>query len=174
MNIDTATGLYFYSALLQADAAILAIIGLFVTFKLQTIQLIINNLRERITALLYSEENPRERIRMLGIIKNFDESSLREKSEFAERHKQEQAGSLSYLIDEIPYNEKMEILKKGFIAPSYFIAILISLCIVGIILASTIHSLSCLLEVTTFCFVGFLHILMFFSVVQRIKSIIKG
>ena len=168
MNIDSSTGLYFYSALLQADAAVLAIVGLYITFKLQTIQLIINNLRERITAVLYQPENEEERVLSIRQLTTFDESLLDKKIELAELYKNK--GLLNYLSDEIPYHKKLVAIKKEFIAPSYLIAILISLNIIGIIFSSTIHVFSYFFEIVVLVIVGLLHIFMFFLVVTKMKS----
>lgn len=47
-RISELTGFYFFSALLQADAAILGILGVFIIFRFQNLQNYIQNLREHI------------------------------------------------------------------------------------------------------------------------------
>ena len=62
------TGLYFYSAWLQADAAIFALIFIFIVYKLQSIE----NTIHSITAMIHNDRNRSVNISFLDIMKDPD------------------------------------------------------------------------------------------------------
>lgn len=159
MNIDSSTGLYFYSALLQTDAAILAIIGLFITFKLQAIQSTILTLRQRITNVIYAENIPADRIKIIGQLTDFDKYSPEEKIRFADQNKL--IGLYTYLQDEIPFHKKTFAMKNMAKIPLYFFSILLALNTIGIIFTSTIHNHLPDFEFFILAIIGMLHISFF-------------
>ena len=69
------TGLYFFSALLQANAAILAIVGVFMIFRLQSYQSEKMRIEEKIIPF-YMERGSFEAFKLLSVIVNDSQSFL--------------------------------------------------------------------------------------------------
>lgn len=81
-RISELTGLYFFSALLQADAAILGILGVFIIFRFQTIQNHIQQLRTLLLDRITPEGTRGAQVHYLSDIIFFERVTLKEKELF--------------------------------------------------------------------------------------------
>ena len=162
MVLSDNTALYFFSALLQADAAVVAVIAVVIVFKLQSLQAITSNLHSFI--MHKSEPEDRE------VLIQFDKESYEGKETIASG---KTGGIMAFLSHELPYHKKMDVLKKKFVFPSICFAVLIILNIVGLIFASTLHQDCPRWEIIAVFANGLFHVIGFVSVIWVASQILK-
>ncbi|MBK7379640.1 MAG: hypothetical protein IPJ03_11635 [Ignavibacteriales bacterium] len=157
------TGLYFFSSLIQANAAILSIIGVFYIFRLQSIQVAISNI---FNALFYENITIREGA------EDFKNKSLDDKKTYVSRLTAHDHISNSYrnwLEYEIEQNDIKERIKNPLIT----ITVLIILQVIFLIISNGIHSLGIWSEIITYLIVGLFQIYVLVIVVKSIILIIN-
>ena len=163
MIFSTNTGLYFFSALLQADAAVFAVLAVFIVFKLQYQQAITLNLRP----FILQGVTPEHRL----IVRKFDSANIERKRQIAEQYNN--IGLMSWLHYELPHHEKAEELKSKFKRPGIFLVTLIAGNIIGLITIESLHNCNRLLEIIVISFIGIIHIIMMINLLINVQYIIK-
>ncbi len=140
---SNSTSLYFFSAILQANAAIIAIVGVFGIFKIQPFQSGIETIKfslsmERGITTGFWDVDP-------SIISIFNPLNIEEKYKFMN---EKVRSSVAREILENWINVEKDILtfKTTLINPILLISIGIVLGAFGLILANTIHNLGAIVE----------------------------
>jgi hypothetical protein len=163
MIFSINTGLYFFSALLQADAAIFAVLAVFIVFKLQYQQAITLNLRP----FILQGVTPEQRL----IVREFDSANIERKRQIAEQYKN--TGLMSWLYHELPQHEKAEELKSKFKYPGIYLVTLIAGDIIGLLTIESLHHCNQLLEIIVFVVVAIAHVIMMINLLINIQNILK-
>jgi len=125
-----STGLYFYSALLQANAAIIAVIGIYIIFQIQGAQSTITSLRS-----FFMVGNPN--IRSMGL--EFDSKTLSQKKievRDNDTNTPEKLALLKWYLNE----KRARDLKRKIITPTILFLIALSTDCICLFFSSTIHS----------------------------------
>ncbi len=165
LRISEQSGHYLYSALLQANAAILSIIGVFAVFKIQTIQSIIDTLKgSRLTDMGLSSTPT-------GII-NFDNMSLKQKGEYistANISPMIKGVYESWLEKEMEKNNIVNIVKK----PIILLGISIFIYAILIILIDTIYTLGIANVLKTHILMLYLEFIILVELIRKILNIIS-
>ncbi len=161
------TAIYLFSALLQANAAILAIVGVFGIFKIQSIQTQIDFLKNWLTfpdgRNIINGWSPRD-------IFNFENKSIAEQKEQISDTKKENIKSM--LESWMNYEKKIQNIKPLIINSSLILGIGVLVDSVGIICSKLIHNSSFVLEFVILVLVLLFHIYLILKTVERIKRII--
>ena len=152
------TGLYFFSAILQANAAILSIVGVFIIFRIQSYQSPIDIIRNSFLIEFKKWTNP-------DWILDFDNSSLEGKKEKFKNAKYDK-DTMPRLSEWIKNEEKILKTKSSIILPSLLLSSGAILSIIGLLLINHLH---CSFENYEF------HILYLFSIfeITTIVSVVK-
>lgn len=159
-----ATSHYFFSAILQANAAIIAIIGVFAIFKIQSLQSGIDSIKNALSI----ERGVSTNIEVdPSIIAIFDKKALQEKEK--------------YLNEEIRYTAVWELLnswidkekninnfKSNLKKPTILIASGIVVGGIGLILANIIHEIGSGFELTVLFVINLFQIYIVYRVVKFI------
>lgn len=157
------TGLYLFSALIQANAAIFSIIGVFYIFRLQSIQSSISN----IFNALYNEN--------IGIrqhAEEFNHKDIDGKRAYSEKLTGDDPISKNYR-DWLEYELEKNDLRDKIRNPLFTIVILIIIQIVFLIISNGIHSLGNWFEIISYLLIGLFQIYVLIIVVNSIISIIN-
>lgn len=155
------TSIYFYSALLQANAAILAIVGVFGIFKIQSIQTKIDSMKNWISSNTGWEPDNMD---------DFDKKTTGEqKNQISNIHESPLNGILTNILE---YNDEIIIIKPMIISSSKLLGFGIILDAIGIICSKLIHNSSFVLEFVVLVLVLLFHIYLILKTVERIKRII--
>ena len=157
------TGSYLFSALIQANAAIFSIIGVFYIFRLQSIQSAISN----IFNALYNEN-----ISIRQKAEEFNHKNIDEKKTYAERLSGDNPISKNYR-DWLEYELEKNDLRDKIRNPLFTIVILIILQIIFLIISNGIHSLGNWFETISYILIGLYQIYVLVVVVHSIISIIN-
>jgi len=162
------TSIYLFSALLQANAAILAIVGVFGIFKIQSIQTQIDFLKNWLTfpdgRRIMNGWSPKD-------VFNFENRSNVEQNEQISGTKTEIIKSMleSWMV----YKKKIQDIKPIIINSSLILGIGIIVDSVGIICSKLIHDFPPALELVILVLVLLFHIYLILKTVERIKRIIS-
>ena len=132
------SSLYFFSALLQSNAAIFSIVGVFIVFKLQSMQTPIDLLKNSLM-------QDRGRIIQPITVSRFDKKSLKEKDDYVNFMKDDQQLKY-YLQNWVDQENKIDRVKSAIKSPAITITIVIILNILGLIFSNYIHSKNIYLE----------------------------
>ena len=153
------TGLYFYSAWLQADAAIFAIVFIFFIYKLQSIE---NNISSSLS-IIYSQGSKEYIITAFNIIKTTDDRSGQIKESTRPYFKE----ILENLVEALDFKDKVPIIFKPI-----FIILPMVLMVSSILLLSSneLHSCGTYIEMSGF---GTLLIIQAFSIYYMLNIIRK-
>jgi hypothetical protein len=125
-----ATGLYLYSALLQANAALLALIGLYIVFRLQSINSRIDSLKSSLFA---------EGTQFGGDAVRFDSMTLERKVKWIDKLGKDNSWiKLTYLrwLDLYLISKQF---KRGVIIPTLLIGVAICLNALFLFRSSSLH-----------------------------------
>lgn len=125
-----SSSLYFYSALLQANAAILSIVGVFIIFRIQSYQSSIDIIK---TALI----NNRRMVGPNDVI-GFDNFNISEKEEYIKRLNN--SVLKNHCSNWIEKEKKLKKVKSSIKLPTILLAIGIIINSIGLFTASYIHS----------------------------------
>lgn len=157
------TGLYLYSALIQANAAIFSIIGVFFIFRLQSVQSAITNIFNG----LYNEN--------IGVRQGaykFKNMSLEEKKIYIDSLSGDDHISNDYRTW-FNYEEELEDNKSKIKTPLIVIAVLIILQIIFLVISDGINKLGFKYEISAFIIIVSFQIYVLSIVVNSILSIIN-
>jgi len=124
-----SSSLYFFSAILQANAALLALVGIFLIFRLQYFQSIIDGVRNKLI-------NTTSKLNLLNTIINFEEKQIEER--IGTRTGDD---LIDYLLN-VWNLQEMEIrfLKSNIMMPVFLIFIGIIICVLGLVVSSKVHN----------------------------------
>jgi hypothetical protein len=134
-----SSSLYFFSALLQANAAILSLLAIFVIFRIQALSASIDTRK----FVLGSD---------LGVhvaasdINSFERMSLQQKKEYIERKQGKGIAILPHFEAWISYQQQIDDLKHSIITPCFALAASVLVFSVALFFASCVHALSYILE----------------------------
>jgi hypothetical protein len=136
-----SSSLYFYGALVQANAAILSIIGIFVVFRIQSVRSSVDAVRSVLSADPGKFTAPAE-------IGRFDRMTLEEKHQWLTNKKARANPSpvLSHFEAWARYLDQIRAIKSSARVPVMLFGITICLFTIGIFLANYIHSVSFAVE----------------------------
>jgi len=157
------TGLYFFSALIQANAAIFSIIGVFYIFRLQSIQSAISD----IFNALYNEN-----INIREYAEQFKNKNSDDKKLFVNKLSVEDPIS-NYYKNWLEYELEQNDIKDKIKNPLITTVILIVLQIIFLIISNGIHSSGIWFESISYLLIGLFQIYVLVIVVNSIISIIK-
>jgi hypothetical protein len=161
------TGLYFYSSLLQANAAILAIVGVFFIFRIQSLQSAVEG---NYLTLLMSCVNDLER----KFYHSFRNHSLEEKIIDVENGNYNEDYHKRIMQACIENIKNLEATKDSILFPSVILAIAILLNSFGILLSNYLHLKGSQIEIKIFSIVLLFQIYCLFIVLKGIISAIKS
>ena len=172
IDIDDYTGLYFYSALLQGNASLLAILGVFVIYRLQDLKSSVSNIRDFFLGYGVLHGSSRE------LVQEFDLASISEKKDQLTKvpdYPAEKGGTtfrkqFSLWID---YEVMIAETKNHIFWPTISLGGVIAISMIGIILAKHIHTSSVGLELTLFLIIAFWNLLTIGSIIYRVIQSIK-
>jgi len=164
-----STLLYFFSALLQANAAILSIVGVFLVFRLQSLRSAIDTLR---TIFL---QKPGESI-WPERLAEFDEMDISKKRKWiAERQQKKELTIMLPLFKSwITHLENIESLKTRARRPTILLALSICLFTFGLSFAAYVHSLGFESEAVSLAMCSAFEVLIIVSVVATVLDLIKS
>ena len=133
------TSLYFFSALLQANAAILSLLAIFVIFRIQSLASSIDTRKFVLGSDLGVHIPSHE-------INTFERMSIQEKKSEVDRLKGKGSALVAHFEAWVTYEEKIDGLRHSVIVPGALLAGSIFIFAVALGLASFIHSLSVYFE----------------------------
>lgn len=157
------TGLYFYSALLQANAAILSIVGVFFIFRIQQLKSEIDSIKDYVSFRFQNDARK--------YYHEFNLANLEEKNEIIERYKKKN------YIESDPYHKlpdwytrELELKKiiGSIKAPTIILAFSILMNTVFLLFAENFHKSSYSIEFSAFLFTLLLEIFVLIFVVKGI------
>jgi hypothetical protein len=157
------TGLYLFSALIQANAAIFSIVGVFYIFRLQSIQYTITN----IFNALYNENINIRQVAEDFKIKNIDDKKVYVGKMTGNDH------ISNYYRNWLEYELEQNEIKNKIKNPLIAITLLIVLQIFFLIISHGIHLLGVLFEIISFALIGLFQIYILIIVVYSILTIIN-
>jgi len=127
---------YLYSSLLQANAAIFAITGIFVIFKIQSIDLHINLLLQQMIKIIPYDS-----------FAEFETKDLKDKNKCTEEYKQQFPKSAHLLLDNrMTLENCRKNLLSSLTVPLFILAVGILINSIGLFLANYIHNLNNAIE----------------------------
>lgn len=132
------TGLYFFSALLQANAAILSIVGVFYIFKVQSIQNTIHFIKSSLLTDRFRDIVPAHLVQLSKL--NIDERRIK----IAERGYSD--ATKSQLFDWTNLDEKVLAIKDSIKLPSLLLVLGIAIFAIGLLSAHLVHSAGLFIE----------------------------
>ncbi len=135
---------YFFSAVLQANAAILSILGLFAIFKIQNLQASSANIRN----FLISEGG---RFLQLGAIIEFDIKSTVDKKKYLESSNNLNSSRVQLLREWIRNDEQIRNISKSIKLPIFLLIIGIILPMFYLVLGDYLYIYS---NINIICFVA--------------------
>jgi hypothetical protein len=156
------SALYFLGAVLQADSAILAIVGIFLIFRLQYFQSIIDGIRN----ILFNKTT--DRLKLLDTIYDF------EVKEIEERIGVKTGDSIiDYLFNRWNLQDiEIRFLKSNIMMPVFLLFIGIVICMLGLIFSAKIHNYYGSLEIWVLSIVAVFHIFTYWLNVYTILFLI--
>jgi hypothetical protein len=171
-----STGFYLYSSLLQANAAILSILGVFTIFRIQSIQSAIDTIKN---SLVISNPNHYPSTEEMD---EFDVYTTQEKMAKAkEGYGSHQGGSYHdstkkninhRYVNWASKEDKIDKIKNSLLFPSILLAISIIAFAIFIILSKWIHCQGETVELFTFGFIVIFEIVVVFKVIKYIRETI--
>ncbi len=157
------TALYFFSALLQANAAIIAIVGVFFIFRIQTYQSSINSIKN----YLFTDKFKNFQKTIIDFY-NFDRISQKE-------YLNKEIGKTSDLYypfkESINIFDKMNRIKNSIQKPTILLSIGILINALGLLFSNFLHNFAFLIELIILLIFLIYEIVLIFVVV---KSIFKA
>jgi len=159
------TGLYFYSALLQANAAMLSIAGIFFIFK---IQLLNNSLGESKTNLIQNRLPQNKGY----VVEEFCTKTQEEQREKIDNWDPNSSQDLLNGFKKIhTLVRQINKAKQKIKLPSFSILIALVLNIISLAFASYIHSTSQLFELITIVLTIIIELIVLFIIIKAILSV---
>jgi len=140
LRFDTSTGLYFYSSLIQANAAIISIFGVFFIFRLQSIQSSISEIYESLCRLNRTNENAARAFRQM----TFEQKKQKIDSS---------QGSIDILYEYkkwFMYESIINDTKTNLKKPTSILITIISIQILFLIFSNTTHNMGTAFELLCF------------------------
>jgi len=161
--INDNTGFYFYSTLIQSNAAIISLFGLFYIYKLQSIR---SSIEELYASMLTSNliDN--------GDAIKFRFSPLEKKKEIIGSYKKDNE-LLKKFTRYYIYENSITHIKSKMKLPTIAIIILISFEIVFLLLCTSIHKLGSAIELATFVVVLVFQIYILFLLGKTIIDVVE-
>jgi len=157
------SGLYFFSSLLQADAAIFAIVGIFVIYKLQSVQSKIDSIRNYLLGQIGKTTDELE-------VQKFDELTTEQKMNF-----EPSTDKLGLLYNKWARLENAnDFVKLVVRTPTLFIFIGLTFNSFGLTFASFIHNAGYCVEIIVIGLNLILHLYIFLSIGRRTIKIIES
>ncbi|MDA3861042.1 MAG: hypothetical protein PF445_07425 [Melioribacteraceae bacterium] len=166
IHFSENTSLYLYSSLLQANAAIIAIVGLFVIFKIQQMSSSIDVIKSSIMLDNGRRSTPEE-------VENFDRGTVQEKVNLLEVRRN---GRGSYLPLYESWLEKLKYigrLKKKIVVPTIALTTMIILNTVALVLASHLNLYFPSIEVIVAYLITLIQIIVWVYVAKIIINTVK-
>jgi len=161
------TGLYFYNSLLQANAAILAIVGVFFIFRIQSLQATIEG---NYTTMLMTCVNDYER----KYYNNFRNHSLEEKILDVEKGDYNEEYH-KYIMQACINNIKiLQATKYSIIYPSVILIVAVLVNAVGVLFSNYLHMQGSQIEIKIFLINTLFQIYCLTIVLKGILSAIKN
>ncbi|MDP8201494.1 MAG: hypothetical protein P9M11_05075 [Candidatus Tenebribacter burtonii] len=157
------TSIYLFSALLQANAAILAIVGVFGIFRIQSIQTKIDSMKNWVTSTKtgFDPDN----------MDDFDKKTPEEqKNQISNIH---ESPLNKILTNILKYNYEISLIKPIIISSSKLLGFGIIIDAIGIICSKTIHNCSSIFELLILVLVLLFHIYLTLTTIKRIRIIIS-
>lgn len=158
------TGLYFYSAWLQANASIIAIFGVFVIYKIQAFQSSIDIIKGSLMGDLS------RRVTTPDEVVTFDRMNIEDKNNYV---KNRDPFLKKPLQDWVEKQQSIETLKSIVRIPTTLLAIGIGIDSLGLLFANYVNKCGEIVELSIFAFALFFHLFAIFEVVRRIFVILK-
>jgi len=137
------TGYYFFSSLLQANAAIFSIFGVFFIYRLQTLNSSISEIFNSLIMTAGSSIGREE-------AQKFKNLTLEDKEKNLIKYKDSNHVWSHEFINWYNYEKKIEIIKPLIKKPTIILITLIIFQAAFVLLSSDIHSIGLILEITTF------------------------
>ena len=171
IEFSDSTGLYFYSALLQANAAILSIMGVFYIFRIQLLKSEIESIKNYVLGLIL------DNLAAKKFYFDFDIGDIDTKHKILEQIKKKGLLDISAPFGKFPIwmEKEIIILKviKSIKSPTIIIATTILCNTVGLIFASQVHKLPYPNESICFALTLFLQIVVLIFVLKSIFNIVS-
>ncbi|MDP8267602.1 MAG: hypothetical protein P9L97_02625 [Candidatus Tenebribacter davisii] len=160
------SSLYFFSALLQSNAAIFSLFGVFIIFRLQSLQSSLDLLKNTLM-------QDRGKIITTYSVIEFDNMSLEEKEEKIETFGN--TTTIYFLIKSWLDKEKsIDKIKKSIKDPVISMTIVMILNLFGLIFSNYIHNVSFYLELFTNCVFVILQIHIFLLLIKSINQLLDN
>ena len=156
------TGLYFYSALVQSNAALFSILAIFIIFRLQYISSSIMSIRSELMGV-----NPMVADRARAFFEHDSEG----RKHFIESI----ITNIDHYIKQLYINadkhlDEREKIKEMYLRPMILLLLIIMFQVILLLLASGIHSIGAIHEASVF---GFVIIVQIFALILILKNIKK-
>jgi len=156
------TSIYLFSALLQANAAILAIVGVFGIFKIQSIQAKIDSMKNWSSFNTGWDPNNMDA---------FEKKTAEEqKNQISDIHESPLNNILTNILK---YNDEISFIKPMIISSSKLMGFGIIIDTIGIICSKIIHNQSPFIELGILIIVLLFHLFLIVKTVQSIKRMIS-
>ena len=168
MNIyfTDSTSLYIYGSLLQANAAVFAILGLFIIYKIQSVQSSIDIIKSDLMRSQSLESHPQ-------IITDFDNASIEKKKEECEKFKKNNSFYYAYFKTWLDNSESISNLKIRITYPTIFLTTAIIIDGICLLFCSNLHKYHPTEEICIAYFTMFIHIIIWIYICKNVISVIK-
>ncbi len=157
-----STSLYIYSAFLQANAAIIAVLGVFIVYKIQIHSSVIDIIITRLYHISQLRPN---------LVTNFELMNNKNKhDDFTSKNESDK----TYLFYKswLKHDDEIIRIKNLIILPLFVSVLLMSLDTIFLITSSNIHEYHQDLECYIAYIIGFLHIAFWILIGSRVKRVI--
>ena len=166
-SYSAGIGLYFYSSLLQANAALISIVAIFFIFRIQSLQ---STVEGYYNALIASSVNNLER----KFYHSFRSHTLEEKIIDVEKGNFNEEVHKEIMLSCIDNIKRIKCTKYAIIYPVIFLTVAIIINIIGLLLTNYLNSFGSALEIKIFLLVLVLEIYCLFSLIKGIYKSIKS
>jgi len=158
IEFNESTGLYFYSSLLQADAAMISIVGLFLIYWIQSLENKISSVMNSLTS---------QKIDRIDNINNFFSSDIKGQQEFFNSISG-QTAPLPYYQKAISFKKKIVEIKASIKTPTILLTAGIGITALLLLSSNSLHVYHPKYELSFAIFTLFYHFLILFFVVRII------
>jgi hypothetical protein len=161
--LNESTALYLLSAFLQADATIVAILGVFMVFKCQSHQSSIDGIVMKLYMSCDINYN---------VVTNFEQNNNKGKND-AFKSIENTETIYPYLKSWLNHDNKILEIKNLFLCPLVFTIILLILDTIALVVVSALHVTNQNAEFYLICIIGTLHFSYWVFIGVRVKGILN-
>ena len=161
-----STSLYIYSAFLQANAAIIAILGLFIIYKIQSLQSSIDIIKSEMMRNQSLESHPK-------VIADFDTALINKKEEIYKDLEKQKSFYLPYFKIWLDNSIGISNLKNLITNPTIFLTTVIIIDGICLLICSNLHKYYKVEEVYLAYLVMLIHLILWIYICKTIINVIK-